>query len=87
MAHLNPVCMAPFMFAKFLPTTEAIRTKVDTVSYGAGRIGTLDSDGMGKIGQTPITLCLHARRVRKIGNMGRGEHAANVDHALDTSSA
>jgi hypothetical protein len=62
-AHLNPVWMTTFMLVKLLPTAKAIRTEVDPIPYGTDRICALDSDGMSEIGQTPVTLCLHARFV------------------------
>lgn len=42
--------MTPFMLAKLLPTTKAIRTEVDAIPHCTDGIGALDSNGMGEIG-------------------------------------
>jgi hypothetical protein len=59
--YLNPICVASFVFAKLLPTAKATRTKVDAVPYYTQWIGTLDSDRVGKVGQTTVTFGLYAR--------------------------
>jgi hypothetical protein len=71
-AHFDSIRVTSFVLAEFLPTTKAIRTKIDTISYDTRRVGTLDPNGMCEIGQTSVALGLHARLVDGWGKRERG---------------